>query len=126
MKCKKIIKKPGILIKITSLNLTKEELIKLCSEKTINCFFYNRNHLFSAGLSAVTDQAISSGKPLLVTGDRTFRHIHKYIPYYPNITIKKAIEITKEGVLKMKNDWSSNNFCLKFENILFNNNYLRN
>ena len=119
LKCKRIITKPGILMKITSLNLSKQELIKLCSEKTINCFFYNRNHLYSAGLSAVTDQAISSGKPLLVTGDRTFRHIHKYIPHFPNINIKQAIQYTQEGVLKMKNDWSSLNFCLKFENILF-------
>jgi hypothetical protein len=74
--------------------------------------------LYLAGLSAVTDQAISSGRPLFVTNDRTFRHIHKYINCYPYIGIKKAIENTQEGILKMKEDWSSKNFLIKFEKIL--------
>lgn len=113
-----VLKKPGIFIKITSDNYSKEELIELCSKKTINCFFYNRQHLFSSGLSAVTDQAISSGRPLFVTSDCTFRHIHKYIDCYPNIGIKDAIEKTRDGVLSMKSDWSTKNFLMKFEKIL--------
>jgi hypothetical protein len=115
--CKNILKKPRIFFRITSENYSKDELILLCATKTINCFFYNRNHLYSAGLSAVTDQAISSGRPLFVTNDSTFRHINKYINYHPNIGIKKAIETTQEGVLKMKEDWSNKNFLKKFENI---------
>jgi len=113
-----VLKKPGIDIKITSDNYSKEELIDLCSKKTINCFFYNRQHMFRSGLSAVTDQAISSGRPLFVTSDCTFRHIHKYIDCYPKIGIKEAIENTHDGVLKMKNEWSSENFLRKFEKII--------
>ena len=64
-------------------HLSKEELILFCKKNTINCFFYYRQHIFKSGLAAVTDQAIVSGKPLLVTYDNTFRHIHKYIDYYP-------------------------------------------
>lgn len=117
-KCYDILHKPGIKLKITSDNLSKSEIIQLCSEQTLNCFFYNREHLFNSGLAAVTDQAISSGCPLLVTSDRTFRHIHKYLDYYPTIGIKEAIEKNREGVLKMKNDWSNENFIMKFEKIL--------
>lgn len=116
--CKCILFKPEIKIKITSDNLSKDELLSLCATKTINVFFYNRQHLFSSGLSAVTDQAIASGRPLLVTSDCTFRHIHKYIECYPNIGIRDAILKTQDGVLKMKNEWSSSNFLKKFENIL--------
>jgi hypothetical protein len=118
LKCKYILRKPGIGVKITSDNLTKTELIKLCSTKTLNCFFYNREHLCKSGLAAVPDQAIASGVPLLITQDRTFRHIHTYLDYYPNIGIKQAIEKNRDGVLKMKRDWSQNNFLLKFEKIL--------
>ena len=117
--CKNIINKPGINLKITHDNLSKQQLIELCSKQTINCFIYNREHIYSSGLSAVTDQAISSGAPLLVSSDRTFRHIHKYIGYFPNIGIKDAIEKHKEGVLNMKKDWSNANFLIKFESILF-------
>lgn len=116
--CKSIIVKPGIFLKITFDDLSKDELIHLCSKQTINCFFYYREHVFTCGLAAVTDQAISSGRPLLVTGDSTFRHIHKYIDFFPNTSIRQAIEKSKDGVLKMKSDWSSTNFMKKFENIL--------
>jgi FkbM family methyltransferase len=117
--CKSVLKKEGIRLKITSDNLSKEELIRICSTKTINCFFYNREHIFPTGLAAVTDQAIASGRPLFITSDRTFRHLHKYIDCYPEITIKEAIEKTQNGVLKMKEDWSCSNFLNKFEKILF-------
>ena len=117
-KSKNIITKPGIILKITQDVLTKQEIINFCTSNTINCFFYNRN--YSCGLSAVTDQAIVSEKPLLVTGDLTFRHIHKYIDYYPNINIKDAIVKNVEGVKKMKEDWGCNNFLIKFEQILKN------
>ena len=122
--CLKIITKPGIQLKITHNNFSKTELIKFCSENTINCFFYEREHMFSSGLSAVTDQAISSGRPLLVTKDKTFRHIHKYMDFYPNIDIKTAIETSTINVSKMKYDWSSKNFLLKFETILIKTTHL--
>jgi hypothetical protein len=112
------IKKPEIKIILTHDQLSKEDLIKWCSENTINIFYYNRQHIFKTGLSAVTDQAISSGRPLLVTSDKTFRHIHKYIDFYPNISVKQAIDQTIEGVNKMKKDWSKENFLTKFESIL--------
>ena len=117
--CKNAVKKEGIHLTITHDNISKEEIIKICSTKTINCFFYNRQHISPTGLAAVTDQAIASGRPLFITSDRTFRHLHKYIDCYPGITIKEAIEKTQEGVLKMKDDWSSSNFLKKFEKILF-------
>lgn len=122
-KSNNIITKPGIILKITHDVLTKQEIINFCASNTINCFFYNRCFSYSSsGLSAVTDQAIVSEKPLLVTGDLTFRHIHKYIDYYPNISIKDAIVKNVEGVKKMKEDWGCNNFLMKFEQILKNQN----
>jgi hypothetical protein len=117
--CNKIIKKPGIKLRITHENWSKDELIKFCCQNTINCFFYNREHIFSAGLSAVTDQAIASGRPILVTKDRTFRHVHHYLDYFPNVSLKEAISNSQLSVIKMKHDWSSSNFLSKFENILF-------
>lgn len=116
--CARVLTKPGIELTITHDNLSKQELIQLCSTKTINCFYYNRQHLFSSGLAAVTDQAIASGRPLFVTSDCTFRHIHQHVPCYPNLTIKEAVETTKEGVLKMKELWSDRNFLMKFEKLL--------
>jgi hypothetical protein len=69
-------------------------------------------------LAAVTDQAIMAGKPILVTSDNTFRHLHKYLEYYPNINIKTAIEKNADGVEQMRKDWSEANFLQKFETLL--------
>lgn len=86
--------------------------------------FYNRNlpqygGAYSYDLVAVTDQAIVSEQTLLVSDNITFRHIHKYLDYFPNIGIKEAISKNKNGVLQMSNDWSSENFLKRFEQILF-------
>lgn len=122
--CNGILKNPRIKLEITHYNFSKEELIKWCSANTINCFIYERQHCFNSGLCATTDQAIVSGRPLLISSDVTFRHIHKFIDYYPNISIKEAIIKTQDGVKKMKEEWSSKNFLNKFEKII--NNYVNN
>ena len=126
-KCNNALYKSGVKLKITSDFLTKEELIKICSIKSLNCFPYKRTNTHAlTGLAATTDQAISAGRPILVTSDVTFRHTFKYVDHYPNIGIKQAIEQTQEGVLKMKEDWSSKNFLLKFEKILFSTHKIHN
>lgn len=110
--------KPGIQVELTHHYYSDTELVQWCSENTINCFFYVRDHMYHSGLAAVTDQAILAGKPILVTTDKTFRHLHRYISAYPTIGIRTAIETTQPGVLRMREDWSAENFRLKFERIL--------
>lgn len=119
LQCKNVLYKPDIIIQLSNKNFTEQELIDWCSQNTINCFLYNREHIFNSGLCATTDQAIISERPLLISNDKTFRHIHKYLDYYPNISIKDAIESTSDSVKKIKEEWSSKNFQNKFQNILF-------
>jgi hypothetical protein len=109
------IKKPGIRVELTHDYMNKEQLVRWCSRNTINYFPYYRN---MHGLAAVTDQAISAKRPILVTTNPTFRHLFKYIKPYPNISLKDAIQENYQGVLKMNDDWSPANFCKKFESII--------
>jgi hypothetical protein len=119
---KVLIDKPKIVFELTSnVFETQQEIVNWCSQNTINIFLYNRSNQESGnltGLSAVVDQAIISGRPLLVSSDLTFRHIHPYIPHFPTINIKTAIETTLDGVLRMKKNWSAQNFLIKFENLI--------
>lgn len=112
----KEVAKNGTEVLITHNYMTKPELIAWCSENTANAFPYYRDNMI--GLSAVTDQAISAGRPLIVTGCNTFRHIHKYINYYPKQTYEKLIATTLPGVLKMQEDWSPDNFKRTFRQLL--------
>ena len=107
-------KKKNIHLELTTNYMEKNDLINWCAQNTINYFPYYRN---LHGLAATTDQAISSGRPLLVTNNKTFRHILKYIKPYPEINLKDAISENYAGVLKMKDDWSIENFYKKFEKL---------
>jgi hypothetical protein len=107
--------KKGIDVIITHDYMTKDELIEWCSQNTLNCFLYNR---MQPGLSATTDQAISSGRPLAISTNETFRHIHPYIKPYPFRSLKESIVVSQAEVLQLKKDWTSENFDRRFEEVL--------
>lgn len=109
--------KPGIQVSVTREYMTKEKLINWCSQNTLNCFLYNRNQ---PGLSATTDQAISSGRPLAISNNATFRHIHPYITPYPYQTLKQSIQLSQVQVLKIQQEWHPLNFAKQFEQVLEN------
>lgn len=112
--CKKVAKN-GIDVIVTHEYMSKSELIEWCGQNTLNCFLYTRN---MPGLSATTDQAISSGRPLAVSDNETFRHIHPYIKPYPFQSLKESISSSQLQVLQMQKDWAPNNFATKFEEVL--------
>lgn len=95
--------------------MSKEKLIYWCSENTLNCFLYDRN---MPGLAATTDQAITSERPLSVSGNPTFRHITKWLRPYPELSLRKAVESSAPVVKKMKEEWSGKSFQFLFEKML--------
>lgn len=107
--------KSNVEVIITHDYMTREQLVEWLSEHTMNCFPYYRNR---AGLSAVTDQAISAGRAIMTTECNTFRHLHEYISYYPKETYLELAESTLSGVKQMQIDWSPENFKLSFNSML--------
>jgi hypothetical protein len=107
--------KNGVEVIVTHDYMTKDELIDWCGQNTLNCFLYNRN---MPGLSATTDQAISSGRPLAVSDNETFRHITQYIKPYPYRSLKESIARSSAEVLQIQKDWESVNFAKRFEQVL--------
>ncbi len=93
---------PGVDLRITEDYMDKPSLIRWCSQNTINVFLYNRK---MAGLAAVTDQAIASGRPLAVSACDTFRHIHSYIGSYPDKPLTDLMASSVDGVRRMQEDW---------------------
>ena len=105
---------PKVDLRLTDTFMDKQELISWCSEHTLNVFPYYRT---APGLAATTDQAISSGRALAVTYCDTFRHIHKYIDYFPNQSYLELIKSTPSGVRQMQQDWSQEVFLNSFEDM---------
>ncbi|MEP6583548.1 MAG: hypothetical protein ABJA90_04760, partial [Ginsengibacter sp.] len=112
--CKQRAKK-GIDVIISHEYMSKMQLLNWCSENTLNCFLYDRN---IPGLAATTDQAIVSGRPLSVSKNDTFRHILKYMPAYPDISVRDSILKSIPWVNQMQRDWSPKVFAIKFEGML--------
>ncbi|MEO6405772.1 MAG: hypothetical protein ABIY51_07150 [Ferruginibacter sp.] len=115
--CKQKAKK-GIDVQVTHDFMDKESLIRWCAANTLNCFLYDRD---LQGLAATTDQAISSGRPLSISDNNTFRHITAYLPPYPKCSLKDSIEKSGQIVNQMKEEWSPDQFVKKFEGLLFKN-----
>lgn len=107
--------KEGIEVVVTRDYMNKDELIQWCGQNTLNCFLYNRN---MPGLSATTDQAISSGRPLAVSTNETFRHIHTSVKPYPMRSLKDSIALSRSEVLRLQEEWKPQNFALRFEKVL--------
>lgn len=107
--------KDGIEVIVTHDFMSKRDLIEWCGQNTLNCFLYDRN---MPGLAATTDQAISSGRPLIISKNDTFRHIETFIKPYPQQTLKEAIENTPKQVAEIQREWSPQKFREKFETVL--------
>jgi hypothetical protein len=114
MKCKTIAG-DSVSLRFSHDYMSKQELVDWCAVNTLNCFFYNRDQ---PGLSATTDQAILSGRPLAVSVNPTFRHLHAYIRPYPEWDLRETIKSSTDGVARMKEDWSPKNFMKRFEEVL--------
>ena len=103
----KVVYAPNVKLEITSKFLSDEKLLEWCSNNTLNCFFYHRNSKVEfPGLAAATDQAIISGRPIAVSEDVTFRHIHQYILPYPQRSLKESIIVSSDEVRKIQQEWN--------------------
>lgn len=111
----KRIAKPGIEVEFTSDFMTPEALIDWCEYNDLNFFMYSRRQ---SGLSATTDQAVMSGRPLLVSSNDTFRHIHKYIDPYPLLSLREAMQTTVPAVHRIQEDWSPKALGVAFVEML--------
>jgi len=113
------VSKPGVEIHFTQNFMTDAELIHWLSQNTLNAFFYTRD---LPGLCACTDQAIMSGRPLAISNNKSFRHIHPYQPPYPEMSLKDTIEFGTANILKMQDVWSYEQCQKRFIEIMFQNN----
>ena len=105
-------------LRFTHDYMSKPDLIRWCSQNSLNIFPYYRD---LPGLSAVTDQAVVAGRGMAITDCNTFRHLAKYISYYPKETYIQLSESTIPGVKQMQIDWSNDRFIAKFEELLAEN-----
>lgn len=119
--CRRIAK-PSVEVRFSHEFMRPEQLVYWCAANDLNCFMYTRRQ---SGLSATTDQAIMSGRPLLTSSNDTFRHIHRFVPPYPILSLREAMEKTAPLVRKMQKAWSRRVFSETFRRMLVSHGLLR-
>jgi len=105
-------------LRITNDYMSKYDLIRWCSQNTLNVFPYYRE---LPGLGAATDQAIAAGRGIAITSCNTFRHMRDYISYYPEQDYMQLSTSTLPGIDRMRVDWRNDLFIDKFM-VLLNEN----
>jgi len=108
--------RPGIELQITRDYMSNSDLVRWCSSNDLNCFMYDRQ---MAGLAATADQSISSGAPIAVFNNYTFRHLYDYIRPFPEWSFKDSILKSQDGIAKMREAWSSEACVNRFKEIHF-------
>src|SRR5262249_57082534 len=106
----------AILVSAWSSDVCSPDLIRWCARNNLNAFLYERA---MPGLAAATDQALSSGRPIAVSANDTFRHLHDYVKPYPFRSLKESIRLSGPEVARMQADWSQAAFAPTFETVLF-------
>lgn len=105
----------GIEVRFTHDYMSKQALVDWCTANTLNCFMYTRD---MPGLSATTDQAVLSGRPLAVSANQTFRHIHQYILPYPERGLRESIAKSGAEVARIQDAWAPASFAHRFNEVL--------
>jgi hypothetical protein len=119
-RCRNIIYKPKIKLKVTTNFLDDYEILQFLSNNSVNIFLYD--DMIGRGLSSVIDYAVSVNTPLVVNNSYMFRHI---INDKPNISIEKndistIIGFGIEPIIYFREKWSNQNFRDKFYKIIKN------
>jgi len=115
--CSKI-NAPNVYVQFTHNFMTDDELIDWCKGNHLNVFLYSRS---MPGLAATPDQVIASGAPLLVSDNTTFRHLHPYIGFFPDVSFRQAILESQRGIRKIREDWSKEAFIKSTNEIIYSN-----
>lgn len=113
-KCKSVIHKPEIKLKVTTNFVDDYDILQFLSNNSVNIFLYDEE--IGRGLSSVIDFAVSVDTPLVVNDSCMFRHITND---RPNISIQKndistIINFGIEPVIYFREKWSNENFRNKF------------
>lgn len=115
--CFNEIKKPGIVLNITSNFLSNDKLLDFLSDGDLNLFLYD--DMPDRGLSSVIDYALSVNVPLAINHTGMFRHIYDN----PEICVEhnSLREIINNGITpieQFRQKWSNENLINKVEQIL--------
>lgn len=122
-KLEKIPIKPGIKLEFSHDYLTDEELLKWLGQNTVNVFMYRNSERTRDVCSSVIDWAIAARRPIAVSNDIMFHHLHTVEPSVClcNNTLKTIIANGTTPLEPLYEEWTWENLYLDYERMLDEN-----
>jgi SAM-dependent methyltransferase len=117
-RCKALIYKQGIRLKVTHEFLDNQALLDFLAYNTINVFLYEDKS--GRGLSSAVDNAMAVQRPIAVSDSVMFRHV---LDTRPSVCVTKnnLKTIIKNGFVPLQkhyNEWTAENLRWEYERIL--------
>lgn len=112
---RKIPRKPGIVLNISTGFLTDSEVLDFLNTNDINAFYYYNN---GEGLSSATDYALSVKRPIALTNCSMFRHFMHPNMFLEDYSIMEIYEFCMkypELLDQYRQRWSQKNFLNEIE-----------
>ena len=118
IKCKNIIEKPGISLRVSHAFLSESEILDFLAQNSLNAFLYENTTL--RGISSVTDYALAVQRPIAVTKSSMFRHLHSVQPSIciEDSSLNQIMETGFEPIERYRQEWNEENLIWDYERIL--------
>lgn len=115
--------KPGIKLVFEHNYLNHEDLLRWLSENTVNVFMYRNSGRTGDVCSSVIDWAIAARRPLAVSNDIMFHHVHVAEPSIClcNNSLKTIIQNGTTPLEPLYQAWTWENLYLDYERMLDEN-----
>jgi hypothetical protein len=117
--CYKNLTKPGVKLIITHEFVEEIDILYFLNSNTMNIFLYETHP--SAGVSSVTDYALSVKKPIAISNASWFRHIYSDDICVDKTNIKDIMEKSNKVCDKYRDIFSNKNLITTIDNIILNN-----
>jgi glycosyltransferase involved in cell wall biosynthesis len=117
-RCRKLVKKPGINLKISHEFLSKQEVLDFLASNTINAFFYDVDKY--KGISSTIEHALAVQRPIAINKCKMFRHVFNAKPpiCIEYTTLKETIANGISPLIPFCNEWTEDKFIQRYEQIM--------
>lgn len=118
-RCYENLTKPNVKLMITHEFVEEIDVLKFLQSNTMNIFLYDSHP--SAGVSSVTDYALSVRTPIAISNASWFRHIYSTDICVDATNIKDIMKKSVDVCDKLRDIFSNENLIETVENIILNN-----
>ena len=117
-KCLNVNNKEGVIIMITHIFFTNDDLLRFLHSNTMNIFLYDK--MYGRGVSSTIDYALSVKKPIGISDSYMFRNIYNDNICLYKISIDECLQRSTSHCSQFLEKYTHKNMINKFKDAILN------